>query len=425
MLASRIAEKGVVITISAGNSGDAGPFYGSSGSSGDNVLAVASVDPNVQAAEPLKVTFSKEESSNTTTVAFMTLKYFVTNPIMPVKVIKFTNSRPDEYYCDPLPADTPDLSGYTILTDFSSCESYLWMTDLMDHGAKSILTYDNVTFDMYGPWFWHWGLQVGMVEAKVGEYMENAIKGGVNVTVEFLENSGYNVTASNVVGGTPSSYTTWGGLYDLRIKPDIAAPGGRILSSVPGNAWMIASGTSMSCPYVAGIAALYISKFGGRSIHGSGFGKQLVDTIISSGTPMSWPFFDGMYPHPTGWLAPVPQIGNGLVNAWKVLNTKTHLAFDKFHLNDTHQFSRYHGIDITNNNDVEVTYSFALQPAGGFEAQSPTRSYELATFDQLSPIDMVPKVKMPSGTQKLKPGQTKRVEYVGRLILSVLKTDMT
>ena len=45
------------------------------------------------------------------------------------------------------------------------------------------------------------------------------------------------------------------------IDPDVVAPGEDILSTYPSNRYYVASGTSMSAPAVAGVAALLISAF--------------------------------------------------------------------------------------------------------------------------------------------------------------------
>ena len=44
--------------------------------------------------------------------------------------------------------------------------------------------------------------------------------------------------------------------YDVEFKPDIAAPGVDIRSSMPGGGYEIKSGTSMAAPAVSGVAAL-------------------------------------------------------------------------------------------------------------------------------------------------------------------------
>lgn len=47
---------------------------------------------------------------------------------------------------------------------------------------------------------------------------------------------------------------------DFRVKPDVVAPGGNVLSSIPGNKWAFYSGTSMSSPHLAGMAAVVKSQ---------------------------------------------------------------------------------------------------------------------------------------------------------------------
>ncbi|HYI12040.1 MAG TPA: S8 family serine peptidase [Thermoanaerobaculia bacterium] len=65
--------------------------------------------------------------------------------------------------------------------------------------------------------------------------------------------------------GTVAAFSTRGPSYDYGIKPEVIAPGVDILSTVPGNKTMLASGTSMAAPYVAGIAALVKAQHPGWS----------------------------------------------------------------------------------------------------------------------------------------------------------------
>lgn len=57
-------------------------------------------------------------------------------------------------------------------------------------------------------------------------------------------------------------WSSRGPTADGRAKPDLVAPGQNITSSVPGGGWEAWSGTSMSAPHVAGLAALLLQGTG-------------------------------------------------------------------------------------------------------------------------------------------------------------------
>jgi subtilisin family serine protease len=63
----------------------------------------------------------------------------------------------------------------------------------------------------------------------------------------------------------------------LRLKPDVAAPGVDVLSSVSGGGWTELSGTSMAAPHIAGAAALL------RHRHPEWTVEQLKSALVQSG----------------------------------------------------------------------------------------------------------------------------------------------
>jgi hypothetical protein len=255
--------------------------------------------------------------------------------------------------------------------------------------------------------------KLAFISRQSGLALLDAIQAGSNVTADFADNTKTLAFGPNKLnGGVPNYFTSQGPTNDLHIKPDIAAPGGDIFSTWPTNSWATLSGTSMATPYIAGVAALYIGKHGGRSIHGRDFAKNLAMRIMASGKPVKLDDgnLDGVkYP----FNAPVFQVGTGLVDAVKVLDYQTSLSFAKFALNDTHNFVRSHSVDVTNSGPRPVTYTFSVQAGGAINAfvQNPSQAADpVIGFDSqtfTSPYHAEPQVKFPSGAFSVGPGQTK------------------
>ena len=410
-IASRIAEKGVIVTIAASNDGAKGAFYAGSGSSGKEVLAVASAKAGILSAQAFELisTINGETTKTKTAYRHNSDPWSIKDvPIYPL----FPDDTTTGQACTPeaIPSDTPDLSNKIVLVRRGGCDYVAQEFNLRAYNVSYILFYntngsrpDDPTSPLSGP--------KAIVEEEVGKFILDTIKAGGKVTGDFLkyQDADWYVGISNGVGNRPSEYTSWGGLYDLDLKPDISAPGGEILSTYPKNTWKVSSGTSMACPYIAGVAALYINRFGGRDVHGPQLTRLFANKLRASASAMPWSIVDSVDPVDTGFWAPTIQAGTGLLNAWKLLNFTTTLSTTKWVLNDTSNFVGHQSVDITNNANVEVTYQFSLQPAAGIEAAD-SSGVGIAPRTQLQPLKIVPSVQFPAGTFKLSPGETKRAE---------------
>ncbi|KAM0552020.1 hypothetical protein ACHAPJ_008130 [Fusarium lateritium] len=204
------------------------------------------------------------------------------------------------------------------------------------------------------------------------------------------------------LGPMPVYFTTWGPTNELLLKPDIAAPGFLIVSTVLNQSYEELSGTSMSAPYIAGIAALFIGEYGGRAFNGAGFAKMLRDRIASSGT--SLPFVNNRLIRK--FKASPFQVGTGLVDAWKVLNYDTQLEYEPFALKDTESFKPHWSFNITNTDGKGHEYTFKLESQAGFNIYD--NDYGVALLYAIEPRNIVPPVRLPHSVF-VEPGETREL----------------
>ncbi|KAL7621117.1 hypothetical protein AAE478_008430 [Parahypoxylon ruwenzoriense] len=352
VVASRIVDTGVVVTIAAGNSGAAGPFRGDSGSSGVGVLAVASVEGSQLPLDPFKATFTDADAvSNTTTLGYSPATYNFPSTVVgwPILPLNF-NTSAEADACDALPDNTPNITDVIPLVRRGTCTFSQKQANLKAYGVQYVLVYNNES--PFGPITTDdTASLLGLIAAEAGVAIIETVKAGGEVTADLADL-----------------------LWDLTLKPEIAAPGGNIFSTYVDGTYVILSGTSMATPYVAGVAALYIEQFGGRKVH----------------------------------------VGNGLINAYKVLKYDTELIFDVFNLNDTGHIKTHHPLTITNNGK-----NFTLQPSIGFQGFADSSSFtDIAAtipiapkFDGLVTQEIIPGIVLPDITTVNNPGESKTVHF--------------
>lgn len=161
------------------------------------------------------------------------------------------------------------------------------------------------------------------------------------------------LTETRGTGGTPSFFSSWGPTMEMNFKPQFGGPGRDILSTLPGNKYGRASGTSMAAPMVAGVVAL-LSQAMGRVNP-----AHMQQLLAANAKPLQ--FSDGSNTYNV--LAPAAQQGAGLVQAMNVLKTKTLVSPASLSFNDTEHMNENIEIHVTNSGDETVEYQLSLRPA--------------------------------------------------------------
>ena len=122
-----------------------------------------------------------------------------------------------------------------------------------------------------------------------------------------------------------SSYSSWGVTPDLKLKPEIAAPGGNVYSSVLNNKYAYYSGTSMATPQITGIAALVHEYVGSdakfANLSETAKAQAVTQLLMSTATPMVDPRDDSSYYTPR-------QQGAGVANAVAAATTDVYATVD-------------------------------------------------------------------------------------------------
>lgn len=147
-------------------------------------------------------------------------------------------------------------------------------------------------------------------------------------------------------GGLLSPFSSWGPTWEVDVKPQFASPGGNILSTYPLDlgGYAVLSGTSMACPLTAAIYALI------SQARGTLDPSTLERVISSTASPKVWA------EDTSGRLAPVPQQGGGLIQAFDAAYTTTIPSVASISFNDTANFIPSANFSIQNLSPNDVTY---------------------------------------------------------------------
>jgi hypothetical protein len=187
----------------------------------------------------------------------------------------------------------------------------------------------------------------------VGADTPQGVPGGtVTLTNTTLVNPGFSSLASFTSGGPRNG--------DSFLKPDVTAPGVSVLSTLvgSGNQGTIMSGTSMSSPHVAGVAALV------KQAHPTW--KQVQEwkaAIVNTGSPSA---IGGLTPYKTslggtGLVQAIPAVNTNVIALGDTATSTLNFGFSELKAD----FSQTKQIKLRNKGSSAATFNIAQTNAAG------------------------------------------------------------
>lgn len=346
VVASRVAEMGRVVTVAAGNYGEGGPMLFSSPASGENVIAVGSVQ-NIMTMRPTLLSSVEHAPIPYEDVDFYRKQgqpLPISESPLPARILS-TNPNSEDQACAPI---TEDLSKWAIVLRASpKCGVSTQIRNLVPANPGAIIVYDTREFILpsgYPPCAWLLNKDDGIFLAS------EAAKG--TLTVTFPQHNFADVPNKSD-GGLVSVFSSHGPSNELYFKPALSAPGGNITSTWPVDlgSWATDSGTSYSCPYVAGAAALVLQ------VKGKAASKNMRSLLQS--TSKAVPSSNAN----SALAQTLAQSGAGLINVYNALNAQTEVSPATLLLNDTAHWKGSQDITIKNTGKQAQTYDLSHFPA--------------------------------------------------------------
>ncbi|KAJ4397852.1 hypothetical protein N0V93_002089 [Gnomoniopsis smithogilvyi] len=361
IIARRIMDNGTTYMIAAGNDGNRGAFLANALSSGFGVPSIGSVDNaytttlladgsyTVDDGEPVPIKYAPGFPANWTfgTSETAPLQLFIppsVNGCIPYPNVTYSNNSV-VLLPRPVPGSpTCDQSARVKEAGIRKMLIYNYFDEVPTRPLP-VTTTENYPFD--------WLDATANIDHALGVELASQLSSGKTVRVNFPwrpENDTRvpRVQQNFLTSGFMSNYSTWGPTYEAKIGTTFSAPGGNCIAAggMIYGGFVVASGTSFSSPYAAGVAALL------KQAHPDLTPDQIINRLATTAKPIQ---MQTNLRVTQDYLAMPFQQGSGLVDAYAAVRATTTFNVSELAFNDT-TFIGPQSFEIFNAANESLTY---------------------------------------------------------------------
>ncbi|MBX3277700.1 MAG: S8 family serine peptidase [Acidobacteria bacterium] len=264
--------------------------------------------------------------------------------------------------CTPL-TNATQTNGKMVFVDFGGCTNGTKVQNAQDAGATAVIIANNstvlpITFSS-GSSARGIIIPALLLNKETADQIRSPVQGGITLNASIDRN---NINRLPEFANTKFGFSSRGGAFNNFVKPDISAPGVQIRSAFVGSGSdsAVFSGTSMSAPHVAGVAALL------KEAHPNADNKEIYSRLISTAGNVFKEPMNGMP------MYGAPDVGAGTVDAIDAAATEIFVAYSSEIITNTiGVFGNV--LEITS--DQTTTFTLEITNTGS-TSQTFTVSYE-------------------------------------------------
>lgn len=406
---SRVSNTGIIIIFSAGNAGDMGPYYGSSGSS-SNAVIVGNMQTDKLVAWPAYIVSDKSDTPQAVNYVSTLAGVFSLDGVFDIDYVPRSFCTTDGF---------PAKKNSILLMPFaknSECSRRTQFTVASKLGYERAIFIEqdslqyiySTIYPLESPL-----IEAAAIPSAAASWIADQYKNGASFQMVFNSSVLPQEVPANTPGaGLMNPTSSWGPSYDGFFNPAVSAPGGSVFSSSLNHRYTTVSGTSFSCPYIAGVAALYLEKRGFSKSRGRPAGNdvnaQFKSRVSSYAQPLKW--YSGLGTFTDG-IAPLVQQGNGLVHAYHtVIGGKTYVDPPFISVNASRDPQHVNTFEITVTNEYKRPVTYTLDSKA---------SLVVNDFEDTNAINFFPppvatdteRVVFHTNQFTLSPGSSKKVKF--------------